>query len=134
MSARVAPNPFSPYADADPAYRHLVPGLFGIAPPEGALSPTACGLMTVVPGSDLGDATDALVDHRFNDLPDGLCPRCVGVATGREREISGAPTTCEECGSDTRHARWCALCRQDLHEQWWPTREQNPNAATEPTP
>lgn len=124
MSTRLTPNPRSPYADADSQYRHLVPGLFGIAPPEGVLTIAACGLMAVVPGGDLGDATDALVDHRLDDLPDGLCPRCVGVATGREGEIVGRLTACEECGSQTRHERWCALCRQDLHEQWWPTREQ----------
>jgi hypothetical protein len=132
MPDRLTPNPYSPYADADPQYRHLVPGLFGIAPPEGVLTIAACGLMTVVPGGDLGDATDALIDHRFDDLPEGLCPRCIGVATGREGEISGAPTTCEECGTTTRHARWCALCRQELHDQWWPNREQTttPTATT----
>lgn len=124
MSERLAPNPASPYADAKPNTRHLLPSLsvFG-TPIPGKLVPTGCGRMAVVPTEPLGDATDLLLAGRVGELPPGLCADCIGVATGSENELPPVPGTCRECGSGSSHGNLCALCRQELHEQWWPTRE-----------
>lgn len=124
MTERLTPNPHSPYADAGPNYRHLIPSFFGLAPDAGGLAVAACGGMTVVPEETLGDATDALREGRTADLPDGLCPICVSVATGRQAEPPGTPGVCRECSTRSSHGDLCALCRQDAHDEWWPTREE----------
>jgi hypothetical protein len=119
------PNPFSPYADADPAFRHLVPSFFGIAPPPGVLAPAACCGMTVVPDEPLSDATDALKEGRLDDLPEGLCPVCVAVASGQQPHPRPEQVVeCRDCGGESGHGDLCALCRQGAHDEWWPTREQ----------
>lgn len=120
VRCRVSPNPFSPYANADPDVRHLVPSLFGFGPTAGVLALTACERMAVVPDEPLRDATG-----RLGDLPPGLCPVCVSVATGEGAPGGGDPDVCRECGDGSSQGEWCALCRQDLHEQWWPTRNVN---------
>lgn len=125
MTERVSPNPYSPYANADPTVRHLVPSLFGCDPRPGGLVTAACGPMVVVREGPLGDATDALAEGRLDDLPDGLCRSCVLAATswgGIERPT--VTQQCAECGGQSSQGEWCALCRQDLHDEWWPTREQ----------
>jgi hypothetical protein len=117
---KLAPNPYSPYADADPRFRHLVPSLFGIPPKAGVLAVAACGGMAVVPEGTLGDATDALKEGRLADLPEGLCPNRLAVATGAGIEAGAhvSPGECSECGDRTLHGSCCALCRQEMHDQW----------------
>lgn len=119
----LTPNPHSPYADADPRYRHLLPSLFGIAPEAGVLCLAACGGMTVTPET-LGDATEALSDGRLSDLPEGLCPTCVAVASGQQDEARPDSQNCTSCDGTSSHGDLCALCRQELHDAWWPTREE----------
>jgi hypothetical protein len=118
---RLAPNPHSPYASADPNWRHILPTpIFFPRPTPGVLAAAACGLMAVVP--------DDLIETRPGaPLPAGVCPDCAAVMQG------GAPperpsSLCGECGSATWHGDLCALCRQDKHEQWWPTRNDQPTA------
>ncbi|MGI5223552.1 hypothetical protein [Actinoallomurus sp. CA-142502] len=124
MAERLTPNPYSPYADADPATRHLLPSLLGARPKPGGLCPAACGGLAVVPEGTLGDITDLINEGRTAELPPGFCLTCLAVATGREPEPPGTPGVCRECGERSSHGDLCALCRQDLHDAWWPTREQ----------
>lgn len=116
----VTPNPVSPFADADPRYRHLLAQLVFVpgTPRPGVLHPTGCDRLAVVP-ADLVEVTDP------RQLPDGLCPVCVAAMRG------GAPlgdtrplAACRECGGSTRHEGLCALCRQELHDAWWPERHR----------
>lgn len=117
MSTRVAPNPYSPYADANPGTRHLIPApTFFPDPTPGALIPAACGGMAVVPEEPL-----QLVP--YSDLPDGLCPACAAEMRGEHTEPAAPVAECRECGSDTRHVDLCALCRQEKHDEWWATRD-----------
>ncbi|MDQ0809886.1 hypothetical protein QFZ63_001600 [Streptomyces sp. B3I7] len=117
----IAPNPRSPYASADPQYRHIFPSpIFFPTPTPGVLAAAACNLMAVVPA-------DLIETRPGEPLPNGLCPDCVTVMQG------GAPpkhpsSLCGECGSATWHGELCALCRQEKHEQWWPTRNDQPTA------
>jgi hypothetical protein len=120
----IAPSPYSPYADADPNKRHIfaVPA-FLPAPEPGALLPTACEAMAV--------ASEEAVETRLGaELPDGMRPLCVAVINGGEPPALPS-SACGECGSPTWHGKLCALCRQEKHEAWWPTRETAP-AAGEP--
>lgn len=119
---QILPNPRSPYANAVPTARHLLPGLsiFG-RPIPGKLAPTACDRMALVPDGALGDATNALAETRLDDLPPGLCRSCVLVATAAGRvSFRQDPQTCRECGGASSQGEWCALCRQELHDKWWP--------------
>ncbi|MDX3019900.1 hypothetical protein [Streptomyces acidiscabies] len=118
---RLAPNPHSPYADANPDVRHIFPSpiFFPTAKP-GVLALTACEGMAVVPEEMTQTAPGA-------ELPEGLCSECVAVMNGGEppkRESS----QCGECGTATWHGALCAVCRQEAHEAWWPTRETQPTA------
>jgi hypothetical protein len=121
---RIAPNQYSPYADAHPDVRHLIEALpFASQPKPGVLAPVACGGMAVVPPEPLRVAATG-------ELPAGLCTACVRVAF-----YGGAPdpperATCRECGGGSSHGDLCALCRQDLHEEWWPTRDAHQGADT----
>ncbi|WP_225825647.1 hypothetical protein [Streptomyces naphthomycinicus] len=114
---KVDPNPHSPYADADPNYRHIFATIafFG-DPAPGRLVPTACERLAVVP-------EEALRDTHAGDgtLPDGLCPICVAVMQGGD-ELRHPVTGCRECEAVTDHDGLCALCRQEKHDAWWPTR------------
>ncbi|WP_171108635.1 MULTISPECIES: hypothetical protein [unclassified Streptomyces] len=120
---KVEPNPHSPYANADPNYRHIFPSpIFFPQAAPGVLALTACQGMAVVP--------EALIETEPGaPLPDGLCPACVTVMQG------GAPpkrpsSECGDCAAPTWHGELCALCRQEKHEAWWPTRDQQPAEAT----
>jgi hypothetical protein len=115
VTDRIAPNPYSPYADADPSYRHVVPSLFGMDPPAGRLVPGACGRMVVTPSEPLQESDGT-------ELPEGMCPACMTVVQGGP-ELPIERGTCRECGGDSSHGDLCALCRQELHEAWWPTRD-----------
>ncbi|MFF9894933.1 hypothetical protein [Streptomyces longispororuber] len=114
---RLDPNPHSPHADADPQYRHLFPTpVFFPSPPPGALALAGCMALAVVPEGPLVEADPD------GELPEGLCPACVTAMRGGEppaRPVS----TCRACQSPTRHDGLCALCRQEAHAKWWPTRD-----------
>ena len=112
----VAPNPHSPHADADPRYRHVLPtpASFG-APRPGTLLPTACSRLAVVPDEALRLAAG-------DDLPDGLCPACLAALRGQEPPLEIRPISKCACGMTTEYDGRCALCRQEDHDEWWPTR------------
>ena len=119
--ATVAPNPYSPYATADPDSRHLIDGLFG--PPEpGSLIPTACERLAVVPDEPLTAAGNA-----GPCWPEGICPECIRAydaqMAGREYTDDRPVTDCRECEGRTAHDGLCAECRLEKHEAWWPTRD-----------
>lgn len=110
--SRVEPNPYSPYATADPAWRHIIPGLYLTTPMPGVLAPTACGALAVVP--------DHVTDTRaLETLPDGLCPVCLLVLNGDDTNQAAPPEAepCIECGNETRNGL-CAVCRMELHDEW----------------
>ncbi|NUS78504.1 MAG: hypothetical protein HOV70_20220 [Streptomyces sp.] len=121
MTTTVEPNPHSPYADAAPDVRHIFPNpIFFPTPHPGVLALTACEGMAVVP--------DTLIETEPGaPLPDGLCSDCVTVMQGG-RPPKRPSATCGQCGSATYHGELCALCRQEGHEDWWPTRDTAPAA------
>lgn len=126
MAETVAPNPRSPFANAHPMVRHLLPGFLGIAPEPGSLAVTGCGRMAVTPDEALTDVTDLISAGRVGALPPGLCPHCVGVAVGEELPEDYppiAPSVCRECRGQSSQGVLCALCRQEFHAEWWPTRD-----------
>ncbi|MER7707201.1 helix-turn-helix transcriptional regulator [Kitasatospora sp. NPDC097605] len=107
----VEPNPPSPYATADPAYRHILPApaLFP-DPRPGALALTACRELAVAPD----ELTNAIRGDGI--LPGGLCPPCVtAMTTGVEPDCQ-PPRPCTNCGMHTEHNAMCALCRMDKHD------------------
>ncbi|MCI3240256.1 hypothetical protein [Streptomyces spinosisporus] len=112
----VLPNPYSPYADADPLYRHLfpvfAPELVG-DPAPGSLVLTRCERMTVVPTEPI-----TYTDELDGPLPAGLCPLCIAAHRG-EAPPRFPTTECRRCESTTRHNGLCAICRQDQHADWW---------------
>ncbi|NUS82707.1 MAG: hypothetical protein HOY75_08135 [Streptomyces sp.] len=116
---RIAPNPYSPYADADPTTRHIFEAFAFLGNPHpGGLVPAACGRLAVVPEETLRDATGG-----DGTLLEGLCPVCLAAMNGEELPEDTRPVgQCRECESATDHDGLCALCRQDKHEEWWPTR------------
>lgn len=119
MTTTVDPNPYSPYADADPTTRHVFPSpIFFPTPNPGVLALTACEGMAVVPEGTVEIEPDA-------PLPDGVCRACVVVMQGGQPPKR--PTSeCGECGAATWHDGLCACCRQEAHEAWWPTRDTAP--------
>ncbi|GAA4225977.1 hypothetical protein GCM10022254_09350 [Actinomadura meridiana] len=130
MTTRIPPNPHSPYANALPNARHLLPVPIFFPPPiPGKLALTGCARMAVVPTETLRDVTDLIEAGRIGELPPGLCVECVTAATGGDPEDPEddhpaiAPMACRDCGGLSSQGVWCALCRQELHDAWWPTRE-----------
>jgi hypothetical protein len=122
---KIAPNPFSPYANADPDLRHAFPSFFGALPNPGVLTVTGCRRMAVVPESTPRDVLDEIAAGR---LPQGMCPVCMKAATEGEQGISSLPAQkCQECEGGSSQGAQCALCRQELHDIWWATREAAPN-------
>jgi hypothetical protein len=123
---KVAPNPYSPYADADLQYRHVFPVVtfFG-NPKPGGLALAGCERMAVVPEEPLQDALAG-----DGVLPDGLCPACVASMRGEELPADARPVSqCRDCEGSTDHDGLCALCRQDAHDAWWPTRPTTDHTA-----
>ncbi|MEV0691808.1 hypothetical protein [Streptomyces sp. NPDC050388] len=115
----VTPNPHSPYANADPNYRHIFGTFVLFGDPEpGALTPTACKRLAVVPEEPLQNPNEG-----DGTLPEGLCPGCVSVMQGGRAEKSDT-AECGECDAATWHGELCALCRIAKHDEWWPTRDQ----------
>jgi hypothetical protein len=115
--APVTPNPFSPYATADPNTRHLLPGFTFASPQLGHLAPTGCNRLAVVPTSPLRTASED------NTFPPGICETCIAAwyaaQRGEELRDDRPLVDCRDCGSLTRHDGLCAMCRQDEHEAWW---------------
>lgn len=114
MTEPLGPNPFSPYATADPAFRHLFPTpVFFPEPLPGALTFTACSTLAVVPAEPLQE-----FGGETEELPDGLCPGCVAAMHGHAPAPTAAATTCRGCDALTSHNGLCALCRQADHHVW----------------
>lgn len=111
------PNPHSPYADADPLYRHLVtvflPSIFG-EPKPGTLTITCCERLAVVPDEPL-----TVADEPGQKLPAGLCPLCVAVMDGEQPAPRYPSGPCQRCEVLTAHNGLCAQCRQEQHADWW---------------
>jgi hypothetical protein len=108
------PNPYSPFADADPETRHLFPVLLllgGQPPRPGTLAGTGCGRLAVVP--------DAPIEVRGPTLPEGVCEGCrQSFALDTPLDPTGKPHPCPCCNAATRHEGNCAACRQQLHKAW----------------
>lgn len=134
MPERVPPNPHSPYADADPEYRHLIPHFLGLRPDPGVLAVAACERMAVVPDEPLTDVTTFIMAGNTQALPPGVCPACIEVAAGKTRPERQSPATCRECGGGSSHGELCALCRQDLHDEWRATQSASPAGSGEGAP
>ncbi|MET9088125.1 hypothetical protein ABZX77_40650 [Streptomyces sp. NPDC004237] len=117
----VQPSPYSPYATADPAERHLFPTLFG-PPAAGALLPTGCHALAVAPDEPLK------VDPA-EELPAGVCAPCAAAMRDDTASAPRPVTTCYSCGDQTHHNRLCAVCRAEAHQMWAATR-----VAAEPPP
>ncbi|MFD9948805.1 hypothetical protein ACFWYW_46860 [Nonomuraea sp. NPDC059023] len=120
MADTISPNPYSPYATAEAGLRHSIPSFLGLLPDPGVLCLATCERMTVAP--DEGVNRDVLNDIAAGTLPDGMCPACIAVATGQAEPDRIARDRCTECGGASSQGQWCALCRQELHEAWWPNR------------
>ncbi|MFI6274287.1 hypothetical protein [Streptomyces sp. NPDC050988] len=108
---RVPPNPYSPYATADPTERHLFPTLFG-PPTPGTLHPAGCHGLAVVPDEPVEVAPDA------ESLPDGLCAACTAALRGLAVPDTRPLSACEKCVQGTRNNGLCAVCRTDAHQLW----------------
>jgi hypothetical protein len=81
-------------------------------PAPGGLALAGCERMAVVPDEPMRTANP-------NELPDGLCPACVAAMRGQELPDDTRPVTdCRTCDGRTEHDGVCALCRQELHDQW----------------
>lgn len=119
----VKPNPYSPFADATPAHRHVfaVPEPFALAgatPVPGTLAPASCGRLAVVP-----DGVDEIPPGA--EMPVNACPTCVeAMLAGSPRDLPGLPMPCVDCGIATVHTGLCVLCRQDRHDAWTATRKE----------
>lgn len=127
---RIAPNPYSPYANADANTRHLIPNVSLFARPRpGVLAPTGCLRLSVVPEEPLRTVGDD-----GNAFPPGMCDDCVKAfhaAMAGDDYLDDRPAgECRECDSLTHHDGLCALCRQEKHEEWWPTRNTAKESST----
>lgn len=113
MPDTISPNPPSPFADADAAFRHLIPAItmHGV-PDPGVLAVTACERLAVVPDEQMRDAETGV-------LPDGLCPACLAAMHGKTSAADNRPIAdCRTCDGRTQHDGVCALCRQEMHADW----------------
>lgn len=122
MPHAVAPNPYSPWADATPAHRHILPvpellAAAGATPVPGTLAPTGCGRLAVVPADVLEIGPD-------REMPANACPRCFdAMREGQPRQLPGPAMPCVDCGTATLHTGLCPLCRQERHDAWWAARK-----------
>lgn len=104
----IDPNPFSPFATADPAARHIFPGPPPLRP--GALLIAICNELAVVP--------DVLSDAATTPLPDNICGLCLGVVDGLVLATPEYSEECTGCGGSTVYGGLCAACRQRAHDEW----------------
>lgn len=124
MPDTITPNPPSPFANANPAFRHLIPTipLFSV-PVPGTLALTGCNYLAVVPDEPLRDASAG------GALPDGLCPACLAEMRGETPPTGVRPVTeCRTCDDHTIHGEMCVLCRQEMHDRWMA--DGSPDGAT----
>lgn len=114
--ATITPNPYSPFADADPGKRHVfaMPAFLIQVPPQpGELLVTGCSRLAVVP-DEVQEKTPSA------EIPDGVCDLCVAALRSDTILEDARPlSACGDCGGPTRHDGLCALCRRRKHEQWW---------------
>jgi hypothetical protein len=114
--ADITPNPYSPYATADPALRHLIPiprllADLGVRPDTGALATTSCGQLAVVPD-------DAIMVDPGHPFPPIACPACIAaMKADRIDETPRDIEPCPECARPTPYGL-CIVCRQDQHNEW----------------
>jgi hypothetical protein len=112
----ITPNPYSPYADAEPGKRHLfaIPVFVIEVPPQpGELLPTGCGRLAVVPDDVRETTPDAAI-------PDGVCERCTAALRNDAPLKDDRPLTpCAQCARPTSYDGLCTACRYHAHEQWW---------------
>jgi hypothetical protein len=113
MPERVPPNPPSPFATADPAFRHLFAEMMFFGPPApGVLAFAGCDQLAVVPDEPLREADPS------GALPEGICPACMQVAQGgSEPDDNQTPQDCRLCESSGPDGL-CAMCRIEMHEHW----------------
>ncbi|MCX5601579.1 hypothetical protein OOK29_25855 [Streptomyces phaeochromogenes] len=109
----VAPNDYSPFADADPRYRHVFPTpVFFPDPIPGGLALAACLQLSVVPDESL-----QILD--LDAPPIGLCSDCVDwIRTGTDRPSDKPYIECVGCETPTQHDGLCAVCRIEGHDRW----------------
>ena len=117
MTETVAPNPYSPYATADPERRHALPvpallAASGATPAPGTLALTSCGQLAVVPA-------DVILVEPGATFPPIACPPCLeALAADRIDEPPREIELCPECDRPTPYGL-CILCRQERHDAWW---------------
>jgi hypothetical protein len=125
--SRIDPNPYSPFADADPQLRHLfpVPVLISVPPVPGSLAVTGCSRLAMVPW-DVADAP------ALAELPENVCSGCAQAMREDNPQPDHRPVAaCHRCLAPTRHDGLCALCRVVMHEHWQV--EQAAHAANQDT-
>lgn len=120
----VTPNPYSPFATADPSLRHIIPvlRLLNAAPIAGGLSTTGCGQLAVVPA----DVIEVRPGHPF---PAIACRACIAAMNADRIDNPAAERLpCSNCESLTPYPGLCILCRQERHDAWW-TEQAHADAA-----
>jgi len=105
----------SPYATADPGYRHLIPNPPFALPGPGDLYLTWCGRAAVAPDTPR-TATPGQADA------EGVCPECAAAFRSGTMPRTGVGAACEYCTAPAEHGGICMTCRVELHNQW----RQNP--------
>jgi len=117
MNNAVPPNPYSPYATADPDTRHLFPIPPELGPPTpGTLLFAGCHGLAVVPDDPIE------IDPATEQLPHGLCMPCVDSLRGLAHTDTRPLTDCRVCCHITRNNSLCATCRATAHHLWQDTR------------
>lgn len=118
-------HPYSPYATADPAHRHMMYAEVNVcAPIPGELCLTWCGRTAVTP-EDYPSPTGREPDEwPAAAVFTTTCPTCqAALAEGTPRGI-GTGGTCDYCHGPAEHGAICVRCRIQLHHVW----RRNPEA------
>jgi hypothetical protein len=115
MTETLTPNPYSPYATAQPGVRHIFtssPFLLGERVPW-VLGTTACRNLAVV-------LDEPVLPFDKASSPPGICPTCLAAVRGQMVISAGEELTrCDLCRAKTRQGQWCSPCRESLHRAWW---------------
>lgn len=112
MTDPAKPNPYSPFACAEPTVRHAFPvyPFFG-GPEAGVLAMTLCERTAIVPGDTQEYPVGA-------EMPAGTCPGCAAVLREQEPpEDTRTPEQCKTCESRGPNGM-CLMCRMDAHDRW----------------